>query len=169
LEEFVTVLDLLLTQPRTTWSGRFWTAHEAETLMPGPQQPRLPFVVAANGPRTMRLAARFGRGWATTGRGGADDEAWWRGVAQLSAQFSDALGETGVPADGVDRLLHLDSAPTFPMTSVGLLTDAVGRAAALGFTDVVVHWPVPGGAVYDAPESMVDEVAAALPALQAIA
>lgn len=169
LEEFVTVLDLLLTQPRTTWSGRFYTAEEAETLMPGLQQPRLPFVVAANGPRTMRLAARFGRGWATTGRGGADDEAWWRGIAGLAAQFEDACGEAGVPRAGVDRLLHLDSAPTFPMTSLDLLTDSVGRAARLGFTDVVVHWPVPGGAVYDAPESMVDEVAAALPSLQGIA
>jgi hypothetical protein len=30
----------------------------------------------------------------------------------------------------------------------------------------VVHWPVPGAAVYDAPESVLDDVAALLPGLQ---
>ena len=47
--EFVELLGLLLTQPVTDWSGEHYTAVDARTI-PGPvQQPRPPFVVAANG------------------------------------------------------------------------------------------------------------------------
>jgi hypothetical protein len=55
---------------------------------------------------------------------------------------------------------HADDAQAVPLEEVA------GRAAALGFTDVVVHWPVPGARVYDAPESRVEEIAALLPGLR---
>ncbi len=171
LEEFVEVLDLVLTQPSTTFTGRFYAAHDAATTLPGPQRPRLPFVVAANGPRTMRLAARYGAGWATSGAhrgrdGEVDDETWWSGVAGLARRFEDVLAGTDRDPVTVDRLLSVDAAPTFSLVSLEKFTDVVGRAAELGFTDVVVHWPLPGAAVYDAPESVLDEIAAALPAVQ---
>ena len=43
------------------------------------QQPRLPFVVAANGPRAMRVVARHGQAWVTTGVTPPEDgeERWW--------------------------------------------------------------------------------------------
>jgi hypothetical protein len=39
--------------------------------------------------------------------------------------------------------------------------DAVGRAAELGFTDVISHWPRERG-IYAGDESILDTVAAAL-------
>jgi hypothetical protein len=132
------------------------------------QAPRLPFVVAANGPRLMRLAARYGQGWATTGATRRDegDAAWWDGVAGLATRFTDTLAAAGRDPASIDRMLSLDAGQTFALSSVGYFTDAVGRAAELGFTDVVVHWPVPGAPVYDAPEEMVETVAAVLPGLR---
>jgi hypothetical protein len=41
----------------------------------------------------------------------------------------------------------------------------VGRAAELGYTDVVVHWPREHG-LYAADEAVLDEVAGLLPALR---
>jgi alkanesulfonate monooxygenase SsuD/methylene tetrahydromethanopterin reductase-like flavin-dependent oxidoreductase (luciferase family) len=170
LAEFLELLDRVLTAPSTTWRGRFYGASAAATTLRCVQQPRLPFVVAANGPRTMQLAVRYGAGWATTGqrgRGdGKDGSAWWSGVAALAHRFDDILAGTGQDPLTVDRMLSVDAGPTFSLTSLETFTDAVGRAAELGFTDIVVHWPLPGGAVYDAPESVLDDVAAALPAVQ---
>lgn len=172
LEEFVTLLDLVLTHGSTTWQGRFYTAREAATTLPCLQRPRLPFVVAANGPRMMRLAARFGRGWATTGdpavRGTADDEEWWAGVARLSERFDRVLAEEGRDPASVDRMLSVDAAATFALVSADHFARVVERSAALGFTDVVPHWPIPGGRVYAGEESVLDEVAAMLPQLQAV-
>ena len=147
LEEFVTLLDLLLTQDCTTWTGDWFSAVAARNLPGGVQRPRLPFVIAANGPRALAVAARRGDAWATTGITSPDDgqPAWWRGVAEVSARFDQALADAGRPASGVDRYLNLDSAAVFSLSSVGAFQDAVGRAGELGFTDVVTHWPRASG------------------------
>src|SRR3954454_22491515 len=61
--EFLELLDQLLRTERVTWSGSYFAAVDARST-PGPvQRPRPPFVVAANGRRALRLAARFGDGW----------------------------------------------------------------------------------------------------------
>ncbi len=167
LEEFVELLDRMLTEDHVDHAGRFYTAVDARTTLPPVQRPRLPFVVAANGPRLMRLAARYGAGWATTGSTPRDagDEAWWDGVARLAERFTTVLDADGGGRD-VRRMLSIDAAPTFALVSADFFADAVERAARLGFTDVVAHWPVPGAPVYDAPESRVEEIAALLPQLR---
>ena len=169
LEEFVDLLDRVLVGDHVSAEGRFYTAVDARTTIPCVQRPRLPFVVAANGPRMLRLAARAGEGWATTGkprREGDDESAWWTGVAELADRFSEALEAAGRAPDAVDRMLSIDAGPRFALESVELFTDYVGRARELGFTDVVGHWRVPGAPVYDAPEDMVEGIAAELPRLR---
>lgn len=169
-EEFVEVLDAVLTSGTTTHEGRWFCAVDARTTVACVQRPRLPFVVAANGPRTVRLAVRLGEGWATTGRPGdrSDDAAWWDGVARLGEQVDAALADAGRDPATLRRYLSVDAAPTFALVSAGYFEEVVGRAAALGFTDVVAHWPLPGAPVYDAPESVLDDVAERLAALQAL-
>jgi alkanesulfonate monooxygenase SsuD/methylene tetrahydromethanopterin reductase-like flavin-dependent oxidoreductase (luciferase family) len=167
LEEFVDLLDRVLVEDHVTLAGRFYAAVDARTTIPCVQRPRLPFVVAANGPRMLRLAARVGQGWATTGPPPGEGEGgWWAGVAELADRFSQVLEAAGRPADAVDRMLSIDAGPHFALKSAELFTDYVGRARELGFTDVVTHWPLPGAAVYDAPEAMVENVAGLLPGLR---
>jgi len=167
LEEFVEVLDAVLTTRATTHDGTYYRAVAAATTLPCIQSPRLPFVIAANGPRMMRLAARYARGWATGGSSprSAGDEAWWANVAGLARHFDEVLAAADREPDSIDRMLSVDAAPTFSLVSAGYFAEVVGRARELGFTDVVVHWPVPGAPVYDAPESVLDDVAALLPTL----
>ena len=66
-DEFVPLLDRLLREPSVTQEGRFYAAHEARNIPGCVQRPRLPFAVAATGPRGLRLAARYGQAWVTTG------------------------------------------------------------------------------------------------------
>jgi alkanesulfonate monooxygenase SsuD/methylene tetrahydromethanopterin reductase-like flavin-dependent oxidoreductase (luciferase family) len=166
--EFLELLDALLRTGRVTWSGSYFSAVDARST-PGPvQKPRPPFVVAANGPRTMALAARYGDGWVTTGRPAddQDEDDWWATVATLTERFDAALTEAGRAGDTVSRFLNLDSSPVYSMSSPGAFTDAVGRAAALGFTDVVAHWPRAGG-WYAGDEKVLETVAGLLPRLRA--
>lgn len=162
--EFVAVLDRLFREDHVDHAGAHYTTVDARTL-PGPvQQPRVPFVVAANAPRSLRLAARFGQGWATYGKGGDTLEDWWTGIAELGARLDDTEAEAGRDAP-LDRYLSLDGAPRFSLESAAFFADQVGRAAELGFTDVVTHWPRPDG-VYAGSEAMLEEVAARLPGLR---
>ncbi|MBE1488605.1 LLM class flavin-dependent oxidoreductase [Plantactinospora soyae] len=167
--EFTELLDLLLREDRISWRGNYFAAVDARSNPGCVQAPRVPFVVAANGPRSLRLVARYGQGWVTTGlRDGDDDslDAWWRSVADLSGRLDETLAAAGRDPATLDRYLSLDSAPVYSLSSTGYFTEAVGRAAELGFTDVVTHWPRESS-WYAGDEGVLDEVATeVLPKLQ---
>jgi len=162
--EFLSLLTQLLDNEKVDFSGAYYRAVDARSF-PGPvQRPHPPLVVAANGPRALRLAVRYGDGWVTTGAQAQDDEAaWWRSVAEVSARFGDAAAAAGRT---VDRYLNLDSSPVFSLSSADAFTDAVGRAAELGFTDVMTHWPR-RSSWYAGDERVLETVASLLPQLRA--
>ncbi|MEW1952726.1 LLM class flavin-dependent oxidoreductase [Terrabacter sp. NPDC080008] len=145
--EFTRLLDRLLRDDHVTEEGRFYTARDVRTL-PGPVRGAdvgnvLPLVVAANGPKSIALAVERGDGWLTYGGAADTDEEWWALVGRLARRVDDALAEAGREGSSFARYLNVDSAPTFSLTSVAAFEDAVGRAAELGFTDVITHWPRP--------------------------
>jgi alkanesulfonate monooxygenase SsuD/methylene tetrahydromethanopterin reductase-like flavin-dependent oxidoreductase (luciferase family) len=152
--EFLELLDLVLRRDRTTWQGRYYAAVDARRAPGCVQQPRLPFVVAANGPRAMRLATTFGQGWVTSGLGGDDRAQWWQRIASLASRFDETAARSDEAAErvdgvaagaGMDRYLVLDATGHGPVTSAAEFVDEAGRAAELGFTDVLIHWPRPEG------------------------
>jgi alkanesulfonate monooxygenase SsuD/methylene tetrahydromethanopterin reductase-like flavin-dependent oxidoreductase (luciferase family) len=159
--EFLALLTQLLENDKTDFTGTYYSAVDARST-PGPaQRPHPPLVVAANGPRALRLAAKYGDGWVTTGTPAVTDEAaWWRSVAEVSDRFTEAAA-----GRAVDRYLSLDSSPVFSMSSVEAFTEAVGRAAELGFTDVLTHWPR-RSSWYAGDEKVLETVATMLPRLR---
>jgi len=175
-EEFVALLDTLLTQPVTTRQGEFYTADDARMIPGTLARPRTPFLVAAAGPRTMTLAARHGQGWITYGPNYATEdvdpdpvlaqEQWWTGLAEVSAAMDAAEAAAG-RTEPLRRYLSLDGAPIFSLTSLDLVLEGIERGAALGFTDVVVHWPRPQG-IYAGRESVLEGLAGRLADLQAL-
>jgi alkanesulfonate monooxygenase SsuD/methylene tetrahydromethanopterin reductase-like flavin-dependent oxidoreductase (luciferase family) len=170
--EFVEVLAQVLAQPRTSWSGDWYTVEGARTVPGCVQRPHPPFVVAANGPKGMRLALERGAAWVTT-TGAAPDaspEEWWAAAAARAAQFAEIADQRaaegyGLPV-GFARYLNLE-ARTSGFGSAEQVVDALGRAAALGFTDAVLAWPRPDGAMAGDP-GLVEAVAARLPEIRAL-
>ena len=143
--EFTVLLDLLLREERVTARGEFYAALDVVTR-PGPvrglaEGHRVPLVVAANGPRSIRLAVERGDGWMTYGGSADTDDAWWALVAALGEKVDAALAAADREPTTLARYLNIDSAPTYTLSSVAAFEDAVGRAADLGFTDVITHWP----------------------------
>jgi len=142
-----------------SFDGDWFEAVGARMVGEPAQSPRLPFVVAANGPKGLGLAARFGQGWVTIGTEGTTGDAWWRGVAGLAARLDDAAQAAGRDPATIDRHLSLDSEDSYSLSSVGAFDDLVGRAGELGFTDVLSHWPRADG-LYAGSEDVLVEVAA---------
>jgi alkanesulfonate monooxygenase SsuD/methylene tetrahydromethanopterin reductase-like flavin-dependent oxidoreductase (luciferase family) len=159
--EFVELLDRLLTSPSTTYEGEWFTAREARMVPGCVQQPRLPFVVAANGPRAMRVVARHGQAWVTTGVTPPDagEDAWWAALPGARDRLDDALRAEGRDPRDVERYLSVDSSGAFGLDSVEHLRDVLGRAGELGFDEVVVHRPRPAG-VYAGDLAVLERVAA---------
>ena len=165
-EEFVELLDRLLTHPVTEHQGEFYAAHGARMLPGTLATPRTPFVIAANGPRTMALAARFGQGWATygptfapgeqPGSASAAQEAWWTGLAGMVDQVREVAARVAPEGRVPDLYLSLDGAPVYSLASADTFVEGVERAADLGFSDVVVHWPRAEG-IYAGSEDVLAE------------
>lgn len=166
-QEFVQTLVALRDGDRVSTSGRWFSTVEARTL---PGLRHTPLLVAANGPRSVRFAAAVGDGWVTTGPRADSTDAWFAGLAESVDRFEEALIEHGRSAR--PRYLLLDSAPQLggpertSLSSVEHFTELTGRAAELGFTDVVTHWPRPDSP-YAASEAVLEVVAnEVLPGLQ---
>ncbi|RFU82527.1 LLM class flavin-dependent oxidoreductase [Streptomyces triticagri] len=156
--EFLPLLDRLLREPSdVTSAGAFYSATEARNVPGCVQQPRLPFAVAATGPRGLKLAARYGQSWVTTG----DPKLYETGTVEESVAAVRAQGEklaAACAAIGRDpgepsRLLLSGFTPEFhpvtaardghPLSSVDAFVDFAGRYAELGFSEIAVHWPIP--------------------------
>ncbi|TFD26847.1 LLM class flavin-dependent oxidoreductase [Cryobacterium cryoconiti] len=164
--EFVTHLDVLLRHEEPggggiSFSGEWASAVAARMVGVPAQQPRVPFVIAANGPTGLRLAATHGSGWVTTGADGAEGDAWWASVAALAHRLDDTALALGRDPAGIDRYLSLDSGGSYSLRSMAAFEDAVGRAASLGFTDVICHWPRSSG-VYTGSEAVLEQMPAVM-------
>ena len=159
--EFVGLLDRLLTSRSTSYDGTWFTARDARMVPGCVQRPRLPFVVAANGPRAMRVVAQHGQAWVTTGVTPAEDgeERWWSALAGAGERLDAALQDAGRAPSDVQRYLSVDSSGAFGPSSVEHLRDVLGRATTLGFDEVVVHWPRPDG-VYAGDVGVLERAAA---------
>ncbi len=143
-QEFVDLLLRLRAEDRVDAAGRWFSTAGARTL---PTLRRTPYLVAANGPRSLRYAARVGDGWVTTGTRADGLDAWFDELAESSEVYEEALAGCGRGEEDLPRYLLLDAAPhvegagRVSLSSVDFFTEVVGRAGELGFTDVVTHWP----------------------------
>ncbi|GAA3393368.1 LLM class flavin-dependent oxidoreductase [Streptomyces roseoviridis] len=162
--EFVPLLDRLLTEGAVTQHGTFYSADEARNIPGCVQRPRLPFAVAATGPRGLRLAARHGQAWVTTG----DPKLYADGtpeqsVAALRGQI-DKLGtacaEAGRDVTELDKILLTGFTPeqNTVLRSLDAFVDFAGRHQELGFTEIVIHWPVPDS-LFAADEAVFEKIA----------
>jgi alkanesulfonate monooxygenase SsuD/methylene tetrahydromethanopterin reductase-like flavin-dependent oxidoreductase (luciferase family) len=144
-EEFVELTDLLLRQRPVDFAGSHFTS-VAAPLVPGcVQRPRVPFAIAATGPRGMRLAARYAETWVTAGTPGWGEPMRFDEAIPLLREHVDAMAKA-CAGSGRDpatlRRMVVTGAMILGVTdSVAAHQDACGMFADLGFTDVVVHWP----------------------------
>ncbi|MET9695511.1 LLM class flavin-dependent oxidoreductase [Streptomyces sp. NPDC006529] len=147
--EFVPLLDRLLSEEAVTYEGTFYSANEARSIPGCVQRPRLPFAVAANGPRGLKLAARHGQAWVTTG----DPKLFETGTPEQSVEalrgqiekLGKACAEIGRNPESVEKILLTGFTPeaNTMLRSLDAFVDFVGRHRELGFDELVIHAPIP--------------------------
>jgi alkanesulfonate monooxygenase SsuD/methylene tetrahydromethanopterin reductase-like flavin-dependent oxidoreductase (luciferase family) len=147
-EEFVTLLDRLLTNREVSHAGRYYSARDARNVPGCVQQPRIPFALAATGPHGMRLTARFAETWVwVDGRGV---------IEELVRQLDEVCAASGRPPKSLQRLALLGFETR--IESVEEFRRARDRFRKLGFTDLVIHWPR-GDEPFRGDESLLEHIA----------
>ncbi|MFI6933573.1 LLM class flavin-dependent oxidoreductase [Streptomyces sp. NPDC050287] len=170
--EFVSLLDRLLTEDGAqgvSYKGDHYSAHEARNIPGCVQRPRLPFAVAATGPRGLRLAARYGQAWVTTGdprlyENGTPDQSV-QALRGQSEKLADACAALGRDVRDMDKVLLTGFTPdrARPLQSLDAFVDFAGRHRELGFTEIVIHWPIPDSD-FAADEKVFEQIAIEAPA-----
>jgi len=142
--EWVTLLDELLRTPVTTFRGRFYSAVEARTIPNCVQQPRVPFTIAASGPRGFGVVAAQGQAWVTYGpwdSRGVEGDAWFAALTEQAHRVDDALAAAGRDPGSLRRIAQFALRVQWPFESAERYADVVGRLGAAGFHEITVHWP----------------------------
>jgi alkanesulfonate monooxygenase SsuD/methylene tetrahydromethanopterin reductase-like flavin-dependent oxidoreductase (luciferase family) len=169
-DEFLYLLDRLLREPDTTWSGRYYTAHEARMIPGSVQRPRVPLAVAAAGPRALALAARYGDAWVTFGDPAAAEptpEHTERVVREQLARLEEECARIGRDPAELDRIFLAGNTPERPLSSVEAFAEFAARYRELGITDLVVHHPRHDDPRWNDAPDILDRIAAeVLPALR---
>ena len=111
-------------------------------IAPGPvQSPRLPLVLAAHGPRTLRLAGRLADTWNTLTTQDLEPDEVLALAASRAAQLEEAARAAGRDPATIRRSVLIGSVRWPVLASTAAFREAVLRYAELGFTDVVVMHP----------------------------
>ncbi len=145
--EYVELVGLMLSQPVTTYEGRYYSAQEAVMNPSSFQSPRVPVVVAALGPKMMGHTARHADIWNTM---------------SFSPDFDDQMVEIGQRVKAMDELcLSIGRDPATLRRSCNLydaesgtaggriryyededlLVDLVNQLTDMGVSDIGLYYP----------------------------
>lgn len=163
--EFVDLLDRCLTTQAVDFDGRYWRAREARTYPGCVQQPRVPFAIAATGPKSMRVAARHAAVWVTNGDRSYEGpplppDAGAAVVAQQRRVFDQVCEAEGRDPTTVDKLVLTGPRLDSGLKTVEAFQAVVDAYSAAGMTDLVVPWPRPEPP-YAGSEAILDQIAPA--------
>lgn len=145
--EYIELVGKLLAGGVTTYEGTYYTAKGA-VMNPGSvQQPRLPLMVAALGPQMMHHAARHADIWNTMSFA-ADLEEQMAELADRSAAMDEICADLGRDPASLRRSYTMFDATARAGGGViryyesdDLFVDMVGRATALGVTEISLYYP----------------------------
>jgi alkanesulfonate monooxygenase SsuD/methylene tetrahydromethanopterin reductase-like flavin-dependent oxidoreductase (luciferase family) len=166
--EFVDVLDRLLREPITSYEGEHYTVDDARMFPGCVQQPRLPLALAAGGPKTLAVVARFADAWITYGDSSHRDsspEGTERIVARQVELLAEHCARLGRDPGEIQRIYLVGNTDERPLASVSAFMEFVERYRGLGFTDIVFHHPRGDDPVWTEDASIVDDIAEVLPLL----
>ena len=158
-EEFTRALDQLLREQTSTLDGPFYPVVDSRQV-PGPVQlPRPPIILSALGPKSLALAAEVADGWVSFGSATPSrDRSTEEEVALQVAKLDEELDRQGRAASSMQRLLLDFEGGEEPLASFDSFIDWAGRYRALGFDELVVHWPV-ADSPYDYDRAVFERIA----------
>ena len=136
--EAVEILDQLLRHEVSSFSGKHYRFKDARMHPQPVQEPRPPIIIAAHGPKALKLAAEYGDGWSH----------YWPGpdltpeqALDVTRKRSERLTEFMLDLDRDPQLMKRSVAVGYtsdlPFSSMEALRDYIGRYQGIGFNEFI--------------------------------
>jgi alkanesulfonate monooxygenase SsuD/methylene tetrahydromethanopterin reductase-like flavin-dependent oxidoreductase (luciferase family) len=113
---------------------------------PWPVQTRPPLVIAAHGPKTLRIAATHGDTWSASAGFGRLGYDLYPSLQRWNEMLDHFTTEAGREPSDLRRSLLIGHSGVDWWSSKDAFDDFVGRTTQAGMTDLVFVYPAPGGA-----------------------
>ena len=140
-EEIVTIVDQMLRNPVTSFEGTYYKVSEA-VMLPSPiQKPRPPLLIAAEGPRMLKIAATFADNWNSISNFNYSSEESLQHVRDNNQRITELAHEMGRDPKSITRSFCVGWTNDEPFESISTFQDFVGRYAEAGIQQFMLgYW-----------------------------
>ena len=140
-EEVVTIVDHLLRNPITTFEGTYYKVSGAVMLPPPIQKPRPPVLIAAEGPRMLKITAAFADNWNALASFKYSSQQALQHTRDNNLRLTDFALELGRDPASITRSFCVGWTKDHPFESVGAFEDFIGRYAEAGIQQFMLgYW-----------------------------
>ncbi len=137
--EVVEIVDKMLRRDSTTFRGRYYQISAARIRPPALQKPRPPLTIAAHGPATLRVAARFAETWNSFGGFGLSSQNALAVTRERSQMLDQYCAELGRDPRQIRRSFLVGLTADTPFASLEAFRDVVGRLREIGITEFIFY------------------------------
>jgi alkanesulfonate monooxygenase SsuD/methylene tetrahydromethanopterin reductase-like flavin-dependent oxidoreductase (luciferase family) len=143
--EYVAIVDQMLSNPKTSYRGRYYQIEEA-VMNPLPvQKPRPSLTLAAHGPTTLKIAARYADSWNSFGKFHASTEKVTALTRDRNKMLDDFCAAQGRDPKTLRRSFLSGLSNDKPFVSLQAFHDFVGVYREAGINEFIFYWLPEGG------------------------
>ena len=138
--EFSEIVDQMLRNTTTTYTGQYYQIKDA-SMNPGPiQQPRPPLTLAAAGPSTLKVAACCADTWNSFGKFNATPDEGLSLTRERGQMLDEYCAQIGRDPQTIRRSFLSGVTADKPFASRQAFHDFVGRYQEIGISEFIFYW-----------------------------
>jgi alkanesulfonate monooxygenase SsuD/methylene tetrahydromethanopterin reductase-like flavin-dependent oxidoreductase (luciferase family) len=141
--EVIEIVDLLLRNEITTYQGRYYTITDARMKPPPVQKPRPPLTLAAIGPVTLKVAAKYADTWNTYAGWNLSPQQTLETLCERCDQLDQYCAQIGRDPNTITRSFLVGITEDKPFASLNAFHDFIGRYRELGFGEFIFYYDYP--------------------------
>jgi alkanesulfonate monooxygenase SsuD/methylene tetrahydromethanopterin reductase-like flavin-dependent oxidoreductase (luciferase family) len=142
--EVIEIVDHMLCNETTSYQGRYYTITGA-LMKPSPvQKPRPPLTIAAIGPITLKIAAKFADTWNTYAGWNLSTQKTFETLSERCCQLDEYCARIGRDPKAITRSFLVGVTDDKPFASLDAFRDFIGRYRAIGFGEFIFYYDYPG-------------------------
>ncbi len=141
--EVIQIVDQMLRNEITTYHGRYYTVTEARMVPPTVQRPRPPLTIAAIGPTTLKVAAKYADVWNTFGGWNLSPQQTLQTLRERCDQLEQYCAQIGRDPTTIIRSFLVGLTGDKPFASLDAFHDFIGRYSEIGFSEFIFYYDYP--------------------------
>ena len=138
--EFVELVDTLLQNEKVSYQGEYYNTKDA-LMAPGPiQKPRPPLTIAAHGPNSLKIAAKYADAWNSFGKARVTEEENVQAAREQSEMLDEYCAEVGRDPREIRRSFYAFLGGHRFAASTDAFHEFVGKYREIGFSEFIMTW-----------------------------